>query len=337
LISDALTAAQDAKGSALTDAEQFAIIRNHPAFGKVQGQNQEYWLKAQLAAQGSLRNTLIDAHFQLPKEITSLDNRITTARKQLTKKIEDAKDERERKEKRLKKAKTKAERRRLTNEIAAIDKDIAMWKTERDGSTGIVGQLKKRRTEFGAARTSAGENLQELQGYVAGSDKYTRLENIGTLPLGRLLGEIFQTHDSLNSLLSDMKIPASDTSGAEDREKEIAELKLQIAQDELLRTRTELAQQGVFRNLPFNFPPYGGSFADGGPVPGPIGAPRLITAHGGEVVVPNDGSFTPNVYVSFANGMQWLERFVDIRVDNQTRAQGRRSERQLPGRPGVLR
>lgn len=40
------------------------------------------------------------------------------------------------------------------------------------------------------------------------------------------------------------------------------------------------AQYGVLSALP----PYGGSFADGGVVPGPTGAPRMIIAHGGEPV-----------------------------------------------------
>ena len=33
-------------------------------------------------------------------------------------------------------------------------------------------------------------------------------------------------------------------------------------------------------------PPFGGHFAQGGVVPGPIGAPRVIVAHGGETVSP---------------------------------------------------
>jgi hypothetical protein len=32
-------------------------------------------------------------------------------------------------------------------------------------------------------------------------------------------------------------------------------------------------------------PPFGGSFANGGTVPGPVGSPRTIVAHGGERVM----------------------------------------------------
>lgn len=44
------------------------------------------------------------------------------------------------------------------------------------------------------------------------------------------------------------------------------------------RTAVSQAQYGVLANLP----EYGGSFAQGGVVPGPAGQPTLITAHGGE-------------------------------------------------------
>ena len=35
---------------------------------------------------------------------------------------------------------------------------------------------------------------------------------------------------------------------------------------------------------------FGGSFADGGVVPGPLGRPSLIVAHGGETVTPAGAS-----------------------------------------------
>jgi hypothetical protein len=38
---------------------------------------------------------------------------------------------------------------------------------------------------------------------------------------------------------------------------------------------------------------WGGSFAEGGTVPGPIGAPRLIEAHGGELIISNEQQRSP--------------------------------------------
>lgn len=122
------------------------------------------------------------------------------------------------------------------------------------------------------------------------------------------------------------------------------ELELQLAREANQRLQLRLAQDDIFRELPLtfgNFPagqgfPFGGFFQEGGTVPGPIGAPRTIVAHGGEYVVPNDASIGPRITINVASGMEWLKQFIDVRVEDQTRTQTRRSERQLPGRAGLL-
>ena len=75
-------------------------------------------------------------------------------------------------------------------------------------------------------------------------------------------------------------------------------------------------------------PPFGGSFAQGGIVPGPPGAPRVIVAHGGETV-----GAAPTVHIHFANGMDWLREFVSVEVQNGTRGQSVSATR-LAGLPG---
>jgi hypothetical protein len=86
------------------------------------------------------------------------------------------------------------------------------------------------------------------------------------------------------------------------------------------------AQFGVLKQWQQTMPPFGGSFADGGIVPGPAGSPRTIIAHGGETV-----GGAPVVHVNFANGMGWLEQFVDVRVEQGTRTSARLASRKLPG------
>ena len=75
-------------------------------------------------------------------------------------------------------------------------------------------------------------------------------------------------------------------------------------------------------------PPFGGSFAEGGIVPGPLGSPRTIIAHGGEPV-----GAAPQVHIHFANGMDWLKQFVSVEVQSHTRGQSRTGTRAstLPG------
>jgi TP901 family phage tail tape measure protein len=64
-------------------------------------------------------------------------------------------------------------------------------------------------------------------------------------------------------------------------------------------------------------PPFGGSFRDGGTVPGPIGQPRTIVAHGGEPVGK------PEIHIHFAPGTEWLRNFVRVEVDGAVDGQRR--------------
>jgi hypothetical protein len=68
-------------------------------------------------------------------------------------------------------------------------------------------------------------------------------------------------------------------------------LQLQLGYtQQLLEAST--AQTAILGNLGNLLPPYGGSFATGGVVPGPLGEARTIIAHGGETVTPLGGDPT---------------------------------------------
>lgn len=72
------------------------------------------------------------------------------------------------------------------------------------------------------------------------------------------------------------------------------------------------AQGGL---LGAGIPPYGGTFATGGIVPGAIGSPRLIEAHGGEAVMPNGMQLHADIYI----GGQKIDERVDVRLSMRDR------------------
>jgi SLT domain-containing protein len=75
------------------------------------------------------------------------------------------------------------------------------------------------------------------------------------------------------------------------------------------------------------FPPFAGSYATGGVVPGPAGAPRTIIAHGGERVGPANVQVTVNLPDSLA----WLRDQMQIEIKQAGRRDSRIAARQLPG------
>ena len=96
------------------------------------------------------------------------------------------------------------------------------------------------------------------------------------------------------------------------------------------------AQYQVLANLP----PYGGSFASGGIVPGPVGAARSIIAHGGERITSvadqrnNGGGGDTHVHISGNDG--WLRNMIRVEIQNASRAQGRQVRKRLPGLGGGI-
>ena len=173
-------------------------------------------------------------------------------------------------------------------------------------------------------------------------EKFTSWSPLANIPtLGTMGGTILNVQNEILGLSRNPPRATADVEGADVSagEEQTKEILAQLLREANLRTAVTSAQFDVFRNLPTTFGnyPFGGFFQEGGPVPGPVGAPRMIVAHGGEYVIPNDGAgMAPRVTIHVASGMEWLKQFIDVRVEGQTRAQGRRGERQLPGRAGLL-
>jgi hypothetical protein len=187
-----------------------------------------------------------------------------------------------------------------------------------DGTGGRIGDLNQAVTDMAAS-------LTDVQGLGSTMAKFI---SPSQFQLGTLGGTILDVQNSILGLTRNPMRASAEEAGAEptDAEQRSSDIMAQLLREANLRTAVSEAQFDVFRNLPF-----GGGFKQGGTVPGPVGAPRMILAHGGEVVIPNDANYTPGVTLQFANGMEWLRQFVSIQVDSQTRSQGRRSERLLPG------
>ena len=192
-----------------------------------------------------------------------------------------------------------------------------------DGSEGRISKLTESITDMGSSLIDVHGLGTTMQKFVAPSQ----------FQLGALGGTILGVQNEILGISRNPARASAEEAGAEptDAEDQTKEILAQLLREANLRTAVSEAQFDVFRNLPF-----GGSFKTGGMVPGPLGSPRMILAHGGEVVIPND-SDVPNVALYFAPGTEWLRNFVDVRVEQTTRTQARSSDRRLPGRPGVLR
>jgi len=125
------------------------------------------------------------------------------------------------------------------------------------------------------------------------------IEEEGTTGLG---GNIFDTKLSIRELVEKPKSDG-DQSGSDQSEKDslLAELLRQQLEDSRRENAILKAQMPIFERFK-NAPPFGGSFADGGIVPGPVGAPRTIVAHGGEAIGQTGDSAPTHVTVVVEDG-----------------------------------
>lgn len=195
-----------------------------------------------------------------------------------------------------------------------------------DEGSGLIG----RRNALTSALTGdegVRSMLTELQGSVP--DKLRRkIFGPGKLPaLGVLGGSIFDVQKSLHDLgvKHVLTVPQADESAGSER----AELLATLLREANLRTAVSQAQYDVFRSMPF-----AGSFGAGGVIPGPIGRPMAAVVHGGETVSPVGA--TSYVEVNLGPGMEWLDRYIEVKVNGQTRKSAGPARSPLPGRGGGL-
>lgn len=116
----------------------------------------------------------------------------------------------------------------------------------------------------------------------------------------------------------------------------------QQLQNETLTSEVSQAQYGALSQAITQLgelPPFGGSFATGGTVPGPIGAARTVIAHGGETITPPAAApvASSDVHVHIDRKSD-LNQLIDVRIEKSSRTSARLGGRPLPsGGGGVLR
>lgn len=306
-----------------------------PILGKVDGFTEAEWLTRQLETLFKWRNLIVDAEKiveQRRDEVTKLLYRARNRLREVTDTIRSAAGERRDLAARLERARKNPRRnreliKRLRDRIKEIDNAQPGRERVRDGLRGrIIPALTEQREGLNTARGDLLTGLEEIQG--AGSP----MERLNVLPpLGVFGGRIFETQIRLRDLNERPRVTDTGSPGGTEADSE----RVRLLEEELrlsrLRTAASEAQFDVFRN----FPPYGGEFAEGGSVPGPVGAPRTIVAHGGELVLNPDqqAGLVPEVHVHIADGMGWLRQFVRVEARQTSRDEARRAARGLPGVP----
>ena len=220
---------------------------------------------------------------------------------------------------------------------------IATWKNQ-------VLALQTENQQLGGNQTSVGtggqigslsgqittlqSDLQTVQGYP------DQIGGAGGSGLGGQLGPAQVTLAQLSQELGALSPGALQTALATAQAQATPAASSTSALDALLQQQNQiLAQQyevsqAQYQCLPgptFGLPPFGGSFANGGMVPGPPGAPRTIIAHGGEAVgQPGD------VNIHAHGSAQSLLDLIDWQIEKQGRKSALSAQRKLPGRAGVL-
>jgi hypothetical protein len=197
----------------------------------------------------------------------------------------------------------------------------------------VIPAYEERQSKLETARDDLSSNLTSLQGSQRGGifeSPLTTLPDIGTLS-----GKFFAVQSRVADLIAHPPHVTADIPSSAPDTDPTRELLAEELRKSNLRYDVSQAQYKVFEDFK-KFPAFGGSFAQGGTVPGPVGAPRMILAHGGEVVTPTDDG-SPKISLHFAPGTEWLRNFVDVRVQQTTRGQARTGDRRLPGQAGVLR
>lgn len=185
------------------------------------------------------------------------------------------------------------------------------------------------------------EALQQVQG-IHWPDQHSIIKALPAERVaGRFGGAIWDTQTVIAEL--DLKVAGaaaglgggSSGDGTDTNERtDLIEAAREIVTRDTQRRMIEEAQKRVLDSLP----PFGGSFALGGEVPGPRGAARTVIAHGGETINPVGGSDSPIVVQIIvedgAVDAGKIRAIADQAVDVRVRRGGRAAGRRMPGGPG---
>jgi TP901 family phage tail tape measure protein len=276
----------------------------------VGGKDEAGWLNEQLAHMITLRNLLIDAYIWVQTVIERYRDAIQKAKEKIAI---------------LKKNKPPslfqrnwagwvADPKVRAARIKELQAKVTKWTGRRDASSAFLGG------EDGPIA-----RLDELQGFV--NPESLRFAKAASLAVGPYGGQIAEVQGSLKSLGENAAdTGASDTSSATDNSAMIALLQEQA---------NNLAKQLFVSEQSFKVlsqtpgPPYVGSFAQGGIVPG-VG-PKLATVHGGEMI----GQPSP-IVILVQDGAVNADRIRAI-SGRQAEQMARRAGRgRIPGRAGSM-
>jgi hypothetical protein len=236
-----------------------------------------------------------------------------------------------------KRSEIQIELRGLTNADDAMRRRIRSLKGIQAGSPVAGGSV-----EVNKAVTTL-ENVAGKLGTVMWSPKGKFLR-IDTTHQGAAYDEQTTVNSLINTIGQDAQLKVSTTEDAQTAADQAALSTMYQTAAENMAQQLAISQlqYGAFSSLApiklptptinaVSLPPYGGSFQQGGIVPGPLGAPKTIVAHGGEEVgLPSSN----DVHLHFANGMEWLKDYVSAEVADSTRGMARRAARMMPGRGG---
>ena len=182
-------------------------------------------------------------------------------------------------------------------------------------------------------------DLYTLEGPVSPDTQFKFLNpaQIVGKPLGSMvLGDILGVQKQIADFSSAFRIqaPTPDTTTAADVSTTPDQYAIDLARLDVERQAVLALQTLVLQGAGAPTYPFGGSFAAGGQVPGPPGAPRTIVAHGREWVVPEDQMPGGDTYVFIDGKGMPLQDLIDVRIEQRSRAQAKPAIRRLPGRGG---
>lgn len=343
------------------DAQQ-AIVSG--LLGRVGGKTQLEWLTSQLGALFDWRNVITDTDpivlnlksatvlliSQAQAQLDALDGEIKKAEAEY-KKVEAERDrvakleekrhdqirdelDKPRKDRDPKKIATwRGEEAAYHAQHIALNGKLGKMRGEQRGrvalqtslSEDVIPALETKRDDLDSSHNNLLSNLTDVQGLGGPLGRLPALP-----PIGVLGGKLFDTQSLIADLTDHPPRIEASPGAANPSDAQRADLLQGLLNEANLRTTLS---ESLFKEL--QRPAFGGVFNKEGTVPGPTGAPRTIIAHGGEQIIdPTNGAGgDTHVSMHFANGMQWLERFVDMRVDKVSRDQARRGAQ--AGRLGV--
>lgn len=311
-------------------------IEPQPIPGVVNGKNQIAWLRDQLQKLFEWRNLLVETQELILERRKAMSELVEQARERL-KGLTGAFEANARRKNELqgdlKKAREKKNKplaKRLLAQIKGLDRQQNQVGRARDAlKDAILPELTGKRDDLASTRADMLSTLEDVQGPWTG-----QLSKLRELPaMGVLGGQIFGVQTQLRDLTTVIPKITDKTASPEEDEaaSQRADALAQLLREANLRTAVAERQFDVLKNMP----PFGGSFATGGVVPGPIGAARTIVAHGGETVTPPGAGGGSAVRVVLEDHRTRV--FVDDverAVETVTRRQARHAGRGLPSRGG---